>query len=139
ATRTSPSRATPMVARSYTVVPSARDGGAGVGPRPAGLDVDVVGQAEHALGDDVALDLPRPAAHGQRLGEEEAGVPVAVAEVGLGLVRAEVGVHLAPALPAGLAVQTVAARDHRPRPDEVPRRGHDVLAVLVSEDLPHAG
>src|SRR5207248_11380297 len=54
------------------------DGGtaSGVGPGLALLDVDVVGQAEHALGDDVAENLGGAAADGEGRTEEEAGDPL---------------------------------------------------------------
>src|SRR5581483_241751 len=57
--------------------PSSDDGGAalGFGPGLALFDVDVVGEAEDALGDDVAEDLGGAAADGQRRAEEEAGDP----------------------------------------------------------------
>ncbi len=63
-------------------------------PRPTlwpDLDVDVVGQAEHSLGDDVALHLARAAADGERLGEQEAACTTPrSSQVGLGLVGAQV-------------------------------------------------
>jgi MFS family permease len=46
-----------------------------LGPREAGLDIDVVGQPENALGDDVALHLAGAAADGERGREQEAVGP----------------------------------------------------------------
>ena len=60
-------------------------------PGEAPIGVDVVGQSEHPLGDDVALDLARAAADRQGLGEQVAVVPARVVERRGGSGRAEGG------------------------------------------------
>lgn len=85
---------------------------AALGPGEAGLDVEVVGQVEDPLGDDVALHLAGATADGESRREEEAVVPGS----GVGPQRAPVGQH-----PAGAG--------------EVLGQAHEPLPVLVGDDL----
>src|SRR5687768_2863816 len=78
--------------------------GTRLAPSLARFDVDVMGQAEDSLPDDVALHLRRAAADGQRRREQEPVVPHATRPV-----------------------------EHAVRAGEVLRRAHDVLAVLVGQ------
>lgn len=90
AARAAPSAASrprpPSPSRCESSRPSAtaaRTSTVGLGPGLADLGVDVVGKAEHPLGEDVALDLAGAATDGQGGGEQEAVVPpvlVALAE-----------------------------------------------------------
>src|SRR5688572_20435139 len=57
---------------------SGRGGLAGVGPGLALFDIHIVREAEHALRDDVALDLGRPAADRERSRIQEAVGPLPV-------------------------------------------------------------
>src|SRR5438445_7351393 len=85
----------------------------GLRPGLSALDVDVVREAEDALGDDVSLDLGRPAADRQGRREQEAAAPAVV-------VRA----------------QRAGIDQESGRPGELLREVHDVLAVVVREGLP---
>ena len=125
---------------------SRQSGTLGLGPAEAVLHVDVVGQAEHPLGDDVALHLAGPAADRQapaRTGSRRtspggracaAGGPArgcCVSVPGREPDRGELG----PPRPAG----AVAAGQHRAGTDQVASQLHHVLAVLVAEQLADAG
>ena len=85
----------------------------GVAPAETLLDVDVVGQAEHALGDDVALHLAGAAADRQRPGEQVAVVPAGVVERPRRPAGAEVAVSVPGRNSAPPARQAVAAGQHR--------------------------
>src|SRR4051794_25974087 len=76
-------------------------------PRLARLCVDVVGQAQHALADDVSLHLRRATPDGEGRREQKAVVPLAIA-------------------PADGTVAG-AARQHSARTGQVLGQPHDVL------------
>src|SRR4029450_6684145 len=103
ASRVDPTRPAPPVTRAFTAVP--RHGG-------RSDQLRFVGEAEHTLGDDVALHLGGAPPDGQRGREQEAVAP-----------------H------PGLTAQRTRGAEHPRRAGEVLGQVHEALTVLIGEDL----
>src|SRR5581483_9937163 len=124
--------------RGTSAIPPTLRAAPGLSPRFSLLHVNVVGQAEEALADDVAQHLRRAAAHGEGGAEQEAVSPLlplgphGVAgehAVGAEQVLGEVVDLLAVRVVEGLAQRRVGAR-------LLVDRGGDLAQLVEAQDLP---